>query len=81
MNDSAPVEPGCPYHVGEKVRLTKSIFDDGADHHPPGWIANAGELVIIKEIFGKSLAVHHENVTDGRAFMIYQGEYCPTILG
>ncbi|MGV3581875.1 MAG: hypothetical protein ACO1N8_06185 [Methylophilus sp.] len=68
------------YKVGEKVRLTQSIYDDGADHHPPCWIATKGEIVIVKEVREKSLAVHHEDVTDGSAFIVYVGEFCPTIL-
>jgi len=69
------------YEVGKFVRLTKSIYDDGEDHHPPSLIAQKGDLVKIKEIRSYGvMAVHHEDVTDGRAFMVYSGEYCPTIL-
>lgn len=63
-------------NVGDKVTLTKSIYDDGEDHHPPKWIALSGETVLIKTIYDNGkLAVHHEDVTDGRAFLIYAGEY------
>lgn len=59
--------------VGNRIRLTKSIFDDGEDHHPPGWIAHCDEIVVIKEVRGDALAVAHEGATG--AFMVYPGEY------
>lgn len=59
--------------VGGQVRLLKSIYDDGEDHHPPGWIAQAGEVLIVKEVRGDVLAVAHEG--NPGAFMIYPGEY------
>ena len=69
------------YEIGKKVRLTQSIYDDGEDHHAPGYIAKKGELVVVKEIFSNGkMAVHHEDVTDGRAFIVYKGEYCPTLF-
>lgn len=68
------------YKIGEKVRLTKSIYDDGQDHHPPCRIAKKDEIVVIEEVREKSLAVHHEDVTDGSAFIVYEGEFCPTLL-
>lgn len=61
--------------VGDKVRLTKAIWDDGADHHQPGWLAAAGEVLIVKAVRGTALAVAHEGV-DG-AFMIRADEYEP----
>lgn len=62
-----------PLAVGDKVRLTKSVWDDGADHHPPGWLAMAGEVLIVKAVRGNRLAVAHEGA-DG-AFMIDANEY------
>lgn len=59
--------------VGDKVRLRKSIYDDGEDHHPPGWIAYHGEVLIVKEVRADSLAVAHEG--NPGAFTIYPGEY------
>lgn len=59
--------------VGGQVKLLKSIFDDGEDHHPPGWIAQAGEVLIVKEVRGDVLAVAHEG--NPGAFTIYPGEY------
>jgi len=59
--------------VGSKVRLLKSIYDDGADYHPPGWLAKSGEVLIVKAVRGESLAVAHEG--NPGAFVIYPGEY------
>lgn len=42
--------------VGGRVRLLKDIWDGGEDHHPPGWIAQSGEVLIIKEVRGDVLA-------------------------
>ena len=60
--------------VGDRVRLTKDIYDDGEDHHPPGYCARRDEIVIVRVAGEKSLAVSHEDVTDS-AFVIYQGEF------
>lgn len=59
--------------VGGRVRLLKSIYDDGEDHHPPGRIANAGEVLIVNEVRGDVLAVAHGG--NPGAFTIYPGEY------
>lgn len=59
--------------VGDKVRLLKSIYDDGEDHHPTGCIAYRGEVLIVKEVRADSLAVAHEG--NPGAFTIYPGEY------
>lgn len=59
--------------VGDPVILTKSIYDDGEDHHKPGYIGYMDETVYVREIFGTSLVVHHEGNKGG--FMIYDGEY------
>ena len=60
--------------VGDKVRLIKDIYDDGADYHPPGYCARRDEIVIVRVAREKSLAVSHEDVTDS-AFVIYPGEF------
>ena len=59
--------------VGGRVRLLKSIYDDGEDHHPPGWLAQAGEVLIVKAVRGDVLAVAHDG--NPGAFTIYPGEY------
>lgn len=59
--------------VGSRVKLLKSIYDGGEDHHPHGWLAQAGEVLIVKEVREDSLAVAHEG--NPGAFSIYPGEY------
>ena len=62
-------------NVGDKIKLKKDIWDDGEDHHPPGWLAVKNEVLIVKAVREKSLAVAHDNVEDNSAFCIYEGEY------
>jgi len=59
--------------IGSNVKLTKSIYDDGEDHHMPGWIAYIDEIVVVKNILRNRLAVAHEGNTG--SFVIYDGEY------
>jgi hypothetical protein len=61
--------------IGDRVRLTQDIWDDGEDHHPPGWLARAGELLTVKAVRGAALAVAHEGAEG--AFIIRDGEYEP----
>lgn len=68
--ESASTDGLC---VGARVKLLKSIYDDGADHHPPGWLAQAGEVLIVKAVRGDVLAVAHEG--NPGAFSICPGEY------
>jgi hypothetical protein len=63
------------YQVGQRLRITHPIWDHGEDHHPPGWIAQTNEEVIIRGVNANSLDVSHEDVTDGRAFCVYRGEF------
>ena len=62
-------------NIGDKVRLLKSIYDDGEDHHPPGWIAYIDEILVVKSVYKNSLAVAHEG--NPGSFIIYSGEYEP----
>jgi len=63
--------------AGDKIKLTTSIFDDGEDHHPPGFLALHGETLVVREVCSGHLAVSHETVTD-RSFRVYPGEYVAT---
>jgi hypothetical protein len=60
--------------VGDSIILTTDIYNDGADHHPPGYCARKGETVIVRGINDHSIAVSHEDVTDS-SFLIYPNEY------
>ncbi len=61
--------------VGDKIRLTESIWDDGCEnHHPPCWLAMKGEILVVRRVGEKSLGVSHEEITNN-SFSVYPGEY------
>jgi len=62
--------------VGNRVKLLKSVWDDGADHHPPGWYAREGEELIVREVEGNGsrIAVSHDGVLDS-SFLIFPDEF------
>ncbi len=62
-------------NVGDKVILITSIYDNGEDHHLPRWITKVGEIVEVKNVCEKSIAVAHSDITDETSFVIYEGEY------
>lgn len=48
--------------VGDVLILTADIYDDGEDHHPPGYIARRGERVVVRKVLEggrRRLAVSH----------------------
>lgn len=63
-----------------KLHLLKDIYDDGEDHHPPGYVGMAGDIVLVKEhrsrsqFFEERYAVYHEGVTDGSTFIVFANE-------
>jgi hypothetical protein len=61
------------YAVGDKVRLTRDIWDDGEDHHPPGYLAKKGEVLIVRKVNIRSLSVSHEHIADS-AFRVLLDE-------
>jgi hypothetical protein len=53
--------------VNQRVRLLADIWDDGQDHHPPGYLAHRGEILIVRRIDeGREFpyCVSHESVLD-----------------
>lgn len=49
------------------MRLLVSIWDDGADHHPPGYLAHKGEELIVRQTdpgHEFPVCVSHEHITD-----------------
>lgn len=70
---------GTEYTVGQKVKLLKDIFDDGADHHPPSYLARKGEVLIVRSIRPRTFPVYisHEHITDN-SFGVALGEIEPT---
>lgn len=64
--------------VGQRLILTDAIWDNVEDHHPPSYIANKGDLVIVRSVSASGiLGVAHEHVTDS-SFAVYPGEYALT---
>lgn len=59
--------------IGDKVKITATIIDDGQEHHPPCCIANRGDIVLVRQICGSSLFVSHEE--NPNTFIIRDGEY------
>lgn len=58
---------GREYKAGDRVRMLTNVWDDGADHHPPGYFACKGEILVVRRADGKGtfpLAVSHEHITD-----------------
>jgi hypothetical protein len=65
-----------PFAVGERVQLLVDIWDDGQDHHPPGYLARRGEVLIVRSLdpgHEFPVLVSHEEVTD-RSFRVGLGE-------
>lgn len=67
------------FNVGEKVRLTRDIYDYGEDAaYPPGYIARKGEIVVVRDCWlsgkgGLRIEVSHGSVID-RSFVVYTSE-------
>ena len=70
-----PLLPAAIYKVGQEVRLTKNVYDGGEDHHPPGYLAYAGETLVVRKVTnGTLISVSHEGIID-RSFKLYDGEF------
>lgn len=60
------------YAEGDRVRLLADIWDDGQDHHPPGYLAHKGEVLVVrKHDLGHEFpyCISHEEITD-RSFRV-----------
>jgi hypothetical protein len=51
--------------VGDKVIALTSVYDDGQDHHPPGYYCYEGDELIVKEIRHGLVIVAHEGREGG----------------
>lgn len=55
------------FTVGKRVILLEDIWDDGEDHHPPGYLARRGEELIVRGYdpgHELPICVSHEEITD-----------------
>lgn len=59
--------------IGDCVILTKSIYDDGDDYHPPGYLAKVNDIVTVKDIRNECISVMLRN-NEG-SFLITPDEY------
>lgn len=56
--------------IGDKVKLLKDIWEDGDDHHPSGYIAKEGEILIVRNVVEPESTSHfpiyisHEYITN-----------------
>lgn len=57
----------------QRVRLLKDIFDDGEDHHPPGFYGRKGDVVVVRVLH--AIGVSHEG-REGE-FIVRGGEFEP----
>lgn len=65
--------------LGTKVKLTKTIFEGNPDL-PSSVCGHKNDVVIVKDIYGNgTLSVHHADITDGRSFRVFSGEYFETL--
>lgn len=62
-----PTEPRKEFAINDKVRLLADIWDDGQDHHPPGYLARRGEILIVRSLdpgHEHPVLISHEEITD-----------------
>lgn len=60
--------------VGDKIRLLASIWDDGQDHHPGGWLGKKWDVLFVRKIYSDNrIGVSHEGAAGH--FIITTGEY------
>lgn len=67
------------YTVGQRVRLLSDIWDDGQDHHPPGYLARRGEVLIVRGLdpgYEHPILISHEPITD-QSFRVALNEIEP----
>lgn len=53
--------------IGQRVALLADIWDNGEDHHPPGYLAQRGEILIVRKLdpgHEFPVLVSHEQITD-----------------
>lgn len=72
VSGSPAVETKAPL---PRIRLKEDIYDDGADHHPPGILARKGDVVEVREFL--SVGVAHRGAPPGQAFIVRVGEHEP----
>lgn len=79
MSDSKTPPAGSAFHVGQEVRMVKSVYDWPSGDSPGGLFASQGDKVIVRMIggFPYPLSVSHPDRTDGRTFGVWPKEIEP----
>ena len=71
------------FSPGQVVRPLADCYEPTDDHSPGGYLGRKGDKIVVKEVkdtaYSYSVAVHHEGVTDGSAFMVSPTEIEPWI--
>ena len=62
-----------PPRVGDIIRLTKDIYWDGEDCHPPECIARKGDIMQVRKLRGYNVIAAHTPLT--QTMFIEQEEY------
>jgi hypothetical protein len=68
-----PLEPRETIAPLPRIRLKDDIYDDGADHHPPGILAHKGDVLEVRELL--SVGAAHPGASPGKAFIVRVGEF------
>jgi hypothetical protein len=64
------------FKVNDQVRLLANIWDDGQDHHPPGYLAHKGEVLIVRSLdpgHEHPVLISHEQIVD-QSFRVAENE-------
>lgn len=69
------------YHIGQRVKLTKDIWEDADEFSPAGYLGRKGDLLTIKRLFeptqfksGRYISIAHDWVTNGASFGVTPDE-------
>lgn len=62
------------FSVGQRLRVVRDVWDDGADCHPPGYVAREGDIVFVKRI-DPFIHVAHAGATG--SFWVHSNEVEP----
>jgi len=58
----------------QRVRFTQDLFDDGQDHHPPGYVAREGEEGIVLRVYASG-SIDVECSSPQRFLRVNPGEF------
>ena len=59
--------------IGDIIRITKHVYWDGEDCHPPGIIAKKGDIMQVRKAHGLGVIASHTPLT--QTMFIEQSEY------